>query len=276
MVLVKYRDRLGNTLFQYCLGRIIAEELDFALEAEPIEGFPNTASSVRGKSFDSPVQRLEDHRIDLASVLNDRSERRIELDGWFQRCEYYSPYKAKIREWLKLDPAYNTPCSDADLVVNVRRTDYISLGWALPFSYYEKAIDSLLPKNGRLSIVTDDPSDPFFRRFKRWRPTFFNAPPLNQFSYMTNAPRLVMSASSFSWWPAFLGNSEQAVWPQATFGVWAPGQVGHDIDLADESAFTCVHCPQPYKPSWIEKIHQTAEKVQRRSAPLLKVFKNRV
>ena len=42
-----YKALIGNNMFQYCLGRILAEELGFALQAEAIPGFPNTAERIK-------------------------------------------------------------------------------------------------------------------------------------------------------------------------------------------------------------------------------------
>jgi len=55
---VRYKARLGNNLFQYCLGRILAEELAFELHAQAIPGFPNTAQRVNGSNCDGPEQIL--------------------------------------------------------------------------------------------------------------------------------------------------------------------------------------------------------------------------
>ena len=48
MVEVKYCGQIGNQLFQYCLGRIIAERLGFELFATAIPGFPGTFEKVLG------------------------------------------------------------------------------------------------------------------------------------------------------------------------------------------------------------------------------------
>ena len=47
MVTVKYLGRLGNNLFQYALGRIIAESLDYPLQASAIDGFDGTFDIVK-------------------------------------------------------------------------------------------------------------------------------------------------------------------------------------------------------------------------------------
>jgi hypothetical protein len=124
MVDVRYRERLGNNLFQYCMGRILAEGLGFALQAEPIAGFPNTQQCVEGARYEMPEQVLSGHCIDLRGILADRSPRRIVLNGWFQRSEYYRLHRERIREWLAFDASV-MPDSSPQVLVHVRRTDYI-------------------------------------------------------------------------------------------------------------------------------------------------------
>lgn len=255
MVEVHYRDRLGNNLFQYCLGRILAEHFGYALRAEALDGFSRTKDVVTGDEHTSPEQILEGHRVDLDGVLCNSSPRKIILNGWFQRHEYFNPHRERIQSWLTMDPQHITPCTDADVVVNVRRTDYIGLGWALPFSFYEEAIERALPKGGRVSIVTDDPNDTFFLRFRKWKPKFFKGTPLQQMSYLSHAPRLVMSASTFSWWPAFLGKAESVVCPVPAFGPWARDS-GHEISLADCERFICVPCESAYQMGFTERLYQ--------------------
>jgi hypothetical protein len=253
---VRYKARLGNNLFQYCLGRILAEELGFALHAEAIPGFPNTAQSVDGARFERPEQILTGQRVDLDGILADRSARRLVLDGWFQRHEYYRPHRAKIREWLAFDPSIRVPDSKPDVVVNVRRTDFVQLGWALPYSYYEEALEQLLPNGGDLWIVTDDRRDPFLRNFARWRPQFYSGSAVEQMLFMATALRLVMSQSTFSWWPTFLGDLQQVVCPLASFGAWSEQGEARDASLVERDRFICLQCHDPYQPTTVEERHQ--------------------
>ena len=71
MIEVKYLGTLGNNMFQYALGRILAEEMGYEFSAEPIygenfllregEGFKNTIEKVEGKSYDSSIQVVTQH-----------------------------------------------------------------------------------------------------------------------------------------------------------------------------------------------------------------------
>lgn len=254
MIDVHYRGRLGNNLFQYCLGRILAEELGFKLKAGTVPGFPNTAQEVAGNCYSEPEQVLVGQRIDFNSIMADRSPRRLVLHGYFQQIEYYKPYRERIRHWLALDPSIRSPAVKPDLVIHVRRKDYVSYGWALPFSYYEAAIQRVLPDGGNIWIATDDHRDPFFWRFKPWKPRFFHGSPLENFALLMNAQRLILSPSSFSWWAAFLGECREIVAPVSSFGLWTGDPEG--ANLIDSDRFTCLECPAPYQPVGAEKLYQ--------------------
>ena len=259
-----YKALLGNNMFQYCLGRIIAEHLGFALDAEPIPGFPNTAQRVEGASWNTPVQTLTGQIIDLESVLEDCGPRKIQLHGWFQRHEYYRPHRDKIRQWLAFDPSIRRPDEIPDVVVHVRRTDYIPLGWALPFSYYDEALTRMLPHGGKVLIMTDDRKDPFFRKFARWNPKFSNGTAMEDLLAMTMAPRLVMSQSTFSWWPTFLGDHQAVACPLPSFGAWSPQGEACDANLIERDRFLCIECREPYQPSTADRWHQKRRALWRR------------
>jgi hypothetical protein len=264
MIEVRYKARLGNNLFQYCFGRILAEALGFELRAGQIEGFRGTAEPVRGASATEPEQVLTGQQIDLDAVLSDRRPRRILVDGWFQRHEYYRPHRERIRQWLAFDPGIRAPERAPDLVAHVRRTDYVKIGWALPFSFYEEAFERLLPRGGDVWIVTDDPRDPFFDNFARWRPTFSTGTALEDLRLMTSAKRMVMSQSTFSWWPTFLGDPHEVVCPLPTFGAWSPQGDASDATLIERDRFICIPCTEPAAPTAAENRYQKRRAFHRR------------
>lgn len=259
-----YKALLGNNMFQYCLGRILAERLGFQLRADGIPGFPNTAQSVSGHAYDGPEQRLTGQIVDLEALLADPTPRRIVLEGWFQRYPYYRPYRDQIRQWLAFNPSIRRPATPPDVVVHVRRTDYVGVGWALPFSFYEEALERLVPKGGRVWILTDDRHDPFFRRFKKWRPVFTAGTAQEDLLFMTHARRIVMSQSTFSWWPTFLGDPDVVVCPVPSFGAWSEQGEARDAALIERDRFVCIECREPYRPSGAEARYQSRRLWKRR------------
>lgn len=274
MVEVRYnkldnRTLFGNNMFQYCLGRILAQELGYALAAESIPFFPNTAERVEGARHDALVQQIGGQIIDLKAITEDRSPRRLVVEGWFQRSEYYHPYRSQIREWLKFDPSVRRPATRPEVVVHVRRTDYVNIGWALPFSFYEAALTKLLPNGGDIFILTDDPGDPFFRQFKKWRPQFPAGSAIEDLLFLTQARRIVMSQSTFSWWATFLGDPEEVICPLPAFGAWAPDGEAREATLVERDRFTCLPCPDPYRMSGLEKLHFRRRTLPRRFVKFL-------
>jgi hypothetical protein len=218
MIEVRYMGRTGNNMFQYCLGRILAEELGFALQAGPISGFPNTEEKIEGLSIQDPVQILMGQQIERDEIRADPSHRRIVLNGFFQRYEYYRPWRHKIRQWLAFHPAVRMPDLRPGVVVHVRRADYVRRGWALPYSYYDEALESLLPHGGDV----------------------FDGTALETMLFMSRSLQVVISQSSFSWWPTFLGDVERTICPLPQFGLWGTESFG--INLIERDRFICLHC----------------------------------
>lgn len=271
MVEVRYQGGLGNNMFQYCLGRLLAEDLGFALRAQPIPEFPNTGQAVQGARYDAPEQIVAGQRIDIAAILADRGPRKIVLDGWFQRLEYYREHLSRIREWLAFGPSVALPEGPADVAVHVRRTDYVGRRWTVPFSFYNAALERLKPRPGCVWIVTDDAKDPYFRRFRGWKPKFLSGAPGEDMLFLTRARNLVLSPSTFSWWAAILGAQEQVICPDAAFGAWSKlGASDGEVDLIDRDRFVCLTCDAPDTPTPRERQYQLRRYLQFRAVRALR------
>ncbi len=267
---VRYFGRLGNRLFQYSLGRIIAEELGYQLHADPIEGFSGTYKQVQGYDAEesAPVELLGKERINLEAILENTKPRKIILDGWFQRYEFYRPYKDKIRqEWLKVDQVASPKPHPDDLVLNIRRGDFLYYGQATPFSFYQKLIESQPYR--RLVIVTDDIRDPFFWRFSPYGYELFKGSPMQHFWYLMHARRLIISKSTFSWWAAFLSSAESIVDPIPHTKAWSglgfsDEEIDFNLTVDDEPRFNYIQCKEDYKMNMPERIHYERSNFYRR------------
>lgn len=99
MIEVIYDGNLGNNLFQYCFGRILAETLGYKLVADPILGFPKTYDFVNGDSYYNinPITlRGQKPNLDFLNEANPKHH--ILLTGYFQRYEYYRPHGNSIKQ----------------------------------------------------------------------------------------------------------------------------------------------------------------------------------
>ena len=70
MIKVQYGGRLGNNMFQYCFGRILAEKLGYELIASPIMGFDETNQKVNGKRVEGYPPKLGCHEVDIDNLLS--------------------------------------------------------------------------------------------------------------------------------------------------------------------------------------------------------------
>lgn len=271
MIEVKYVGRLGNNLFQYCLGRILAEKLGYCLKADPIPGFPNTAYPLNGNdysSYDSEV--LQGQQINLEQVVSTPRKRRIVLDGFFQRYEYYKPYREIIKDnWLRMAQEISdssTIIGLKDMVIHVRLGDFFQHRAVLPFSWYKNLLENV--PYDKLYLVTDEPDNPYLFRFKKYNPIVRSSTnnPIDDFGFITRFKKIVQSQSTFSWWASFLSNATEIYTPVPLEGYWSGIGYGSDIDLrVEESKYIYAPCFEVYKPSFRESFIDEARAFRRKA-----------
>lgn len=228
MIEVIYQKGFANQIFQYCFGRILAEKHGLHLRAYPLSGFPNTNKAVLGGLYDSNEFLVSTVDQAFAAINHLPRQSKIVLSGYFQDSRLFLDFMPAIKhQWLKLDssitPSINP--NDTDLVIHVRRSDYILYRWGAPYSYYHEALQGLSFR--RLIIVTDDPFDPFLGRFKEYNPVIVSGSYLSDFKALTKASKLVMSPSTFSWWAAVLSDANEIFFPIPKSGIWSQGYHEH-------------------------------------------------
>lgn len=227
VVEIAFQALLGNRLFQFCVGKVIAEELGFKLYCPQIWGFPNTYDYINNKP--SVAYKTENilamHDIDIKGIVSNSSPRNIRLEGYFQRYKYFEKYSEIIRnDWLKIDPELTCKQNPEDIVVHIRSKPYY-----LPFEYYKKALDST--SYGRLFICIDEPNSPFLENFKPYNPIVKSGRSLCQlmdsdvswddiskinfddFVFISSFNKIICSHSTFCWWAAFLSNAQEIYAP---------------------------------------------------------------
>jgi len=196
---------------------------------------------------------LEGHLIDLDAVLAGGSGKRIILDGFFQRYEYFRAYKKVIQnEWLRMDNRYAV--GQNDLSIHIRAGDL----WcedspapvhpdypALPFSYYQKIIEE--GKWEKIHIVTESKDDPMVLKLSRLFGAQVRSGSVEEdFCFLRSSKNIVLSVSTFSWWAAWLSEAVRIDLPVA--GIWNP-EVRPEVDLrvSDEDRYL-FHYPAFQRP----------------------------
>ncbi len=229
MVNIHPKGRLGNLMFQYALSRIISERMDYATDMDlPFDN----AKMLRGRICKGSVQKLTGHTIDLKAIFDNKKDRRIFLQGYFQQLRYYAYHKEEIKQWFHIKENYRKP-GMGDLVIHVRGGDLYRKGCNIqhvpcPYSYYKSIIDK--SEYDKLFIVTERPDDIIVQKIHvNYKSEIISQSVLEDYYFMLHASKLVMSVCTIVWWAAWLGKAKEVHFP--LLGFWHPESVRKDIDL---------------------------------------------
>lgn len=233
----KENQATGNRLFQYCWAREIAERKGFCLIPDPIIGFPETYKILPGKEvFENELitgYQPEQQIFNMNEIYNHSGK--IRIHGYPQRYEYYAFNKSNILKWLTIEneELYDVPDED-DIVMHVRLSDYKTNGWSVPIEYFISVLMQEKYKNAY--IVTEDPTNLEIQKLidfgciikdnSRFGPVNGS---IADFVFLKKAKKIIMSASTFSWWAAFLSGG--IVYYPYNCGLWSKSPGIGDIDL---------------------------------------------
>ncbi len=224
MITLQYTpDGLGNLMFQYCFARMLAEKTGQELVAQPINGFPHTADCVTGQRITSPtitVMCSESNPAQFESLCSFSNDHGYTLKGFFQNFSSYPADRKKIQQWFELPQVKDTYSIYAnDLVLHIRLGDYIQHGIALSINYYDLLLQKI--KYDRLFIVTATPKHPFIHKFKKYQPIIVsNKMEILDFQFLKQFSKMVLPASTFSWWAAYLSDhATEVYWPMPQRGL---------------------------------------------------------
>ncbi len=263
MIELSYHGGLGNTLFQYCFSRILHERTGLTVAVRPstyiqhltnnqinrnhlgIQGFPQTFQPLDGrKLIGYPAVYLPHHNT--PESINPDYEEAINLDsacsqilhtgcilaGFFQRYEYYRPWKLDIRKWLATDINATRFPGDKDVVVYVQ--SYFNIG---P-SFFTQSLKEL--SFDKLFVLVNDleRSQPFLKAMERFKPLLIHSTnPLEDFEFLRRARIAIVAPSSFSWWACWLSSAERIITARPDEGFGAEGHLVSDLVISDESRY---------------------------------------
>lgn len=238
---VQFRGRLGNNLFQYAFGRIVATELDLAFQCfresrlsqrlvkratleDVVESFPNAPLYLNGRRVRSPTMSFcvgqrgwQGQRISMSTMLSDRTPRRIRLSGYFQRFEYYEPYMQQIRRWFEVRPSsvVGPAVSANDVLINVRGgNDFATEGWCLPASYYLTALANMENVRTVYACGVGD-INMILRALSKYKPVVVSGTAIEHFVLFRKFRRIILSNSTFAWWASLLSDADVICGPRS-------------------------------------------------------------
>lgn len=243
--------RLGNQMFQFSALKGIARNLNYQYCIPPSKNqnewtdhqlfipfkMKNTTTlNIQYIDETRPVIVESDFSFD-EKLFNECPEW-VDLRGFFQSEKYFKHIRNELLEDFEfkdeiLDPAKQTiSLWKNPIALHIRRTDYLTNPnhTALELDYYEKALKHF-DENSEIIIFSDDPQWCMNQElFDDDR--FMISETMNSYMdlcLMTLCRGHIIANSSFSWWGAWLSNSELVVAPSG----WFKGSNNQHLDTKD-------------------------------------------
>jgi len=210
MIKVHFTGRLGNNMFQYCFGRILAEQMEYKLECPLIPYFKN-AILIDGNIITNFIVIDRNFRGTIKDLLYWKNERGIILTGFYQNQSFYIDKRNEIREWFKYDVKNKQSILDNDIVLHIRRTDYYGNNSRLKLNFYTDILDN--GKYNNIFICGDEFDLETREILKRFNPIYVHESEIDDMMFISQFNNIIMSNSTYAWWAAFLSFAKNIFYP---------------------------------------------------------------
>ena len=239
-VYVKFDEwgRMGNRMFQYAFGYILAKQKNTDLFAPALPNFniESTLTSLPNTNFIS-TRSYGFQYVDWSELLTTSQD--IIVDSFVQKSRYYIPYRNELISLFNIK--LNNSINQNKLVIHIRETDYCQLNWFLGYNYYKEIITTSGFTD--IIIVTDNSKCDTVKKLISEGCVLNTEGIVNQFNVVSDnramhdfttllySENIALSPSSFSWWAAFLGLHKKIIFPILKNSIWKESPGLDDIDL---------------------------------------------
>ena len=195
-------------------------------EGGPPTSLPEGISNYYREKMSRHPNGIDISKMDngLTSILDN-----TKVDGNMQSMNYIKDYRSLIMSWVKIDKGTLSDLPDDLCVIHIRGGDFRFSSAFLSRSYYDSAIRQMLSKNQNMkfAIVTDDigysrsiyPDVPIIGGSATGNSDMniashhMGGPIWMDWDILSNAKNVIMSASSFSFWPVYLNSNAYVIAP---------------------------------------------------------------
>jgi hypothetical protein len=225
---------LGNKMFINALAYIIAIKTGRELITVPIKFFNSTIQNHKVVEMHKPrfTRSYGDQYVNLDDLCDHNGD--IVVNSFVQRQEYYSDYRAELKQFFK--EASMTGSAHDNTVLYVRNGDYKDIGAYIGLENYYRMLDKVDIDISKLTIVTPHIDSDIEIIAQKYNANILSGNIFDDFLYIKNARNIIMSQSTFSWWAAFLGDAENVYIPLSIKGMskgwWYTVPDIDDVDLA--------------------------------------------
>lgn len=236
--------RLANQMFQYASLKGIARNrgYDFCIPPQNVYGQIDPVVT-KGLNIFDVFEQIGDNNIQLTKnevvyeetfefnkEIFDNCPDNVDLYGYYQSSKYFDHVKEEIKKDFTFSNEVERLCSDMIesirdnkklIALHIRRTDYtVNPNHPVqPISYYENALKKF-DKNDKIIVFSDDPK--WCQQQEIFADESIMISEDNDadidMCLMSKCNYHIIANSSFSWWGAWLADSEQVIAPKNWFG----------------------------------------------------------
>lgn len=243
MISVNYRGFLGNNLFQYAFGRILAERMNTSLFIKNnktyLSIFKNIVSIDR-KEDSKEFRILNPNKYDISKLCE--CDCSYILNGFFQFYFYYKEYKKDIKEWFRTDDIlFNiNDIQEKDSLISLRvKKDMKRIVGENEYKYVDEMIEQypLIP-GYKTYVVSDDIDDDISKQvIKKFNAIAIPTDKITNFLTIQKFKRIYLSPSTYAWWAAWLSNADFICFPEIGFWHSRFKKTHNDLFVDDESRY---------------------------------------
>ena len=251
--------RLANQMFQYASLKGIARNRGYEFSIPPEQVFGQNDPLVKTSPLNiyNVFENISNNNIQISKnpILAERMHEfdrqlfdscpdNVDLYGYYQSPKYFEHIKDEIKNDFTFskevealcDEMYESISGKKVVSLHIRRTDYtVNNNHPLqPMSYYEDAL-KLFDKNVQILVFSDDPH--WCQEQELFADDSIMISEGNDadidLCLMTKCDYHIIANSSFSWWGAWLGDSEKVVAPSNWCADSCAGKSVKDMEFSD-------------------------------------------
>lgn len=243
--------RLGNQMFQFASLKGIARNRGFEYCFPPTQNqnewtdhqlfnpfkLSNT-SQLNVQFIDSSRPTVVEQSFSFDENLFNECPDWVSIQGYFQTEKYFKHIELEIKQDFEFKDEIIEPCKDMISSINrpislhIRRTDYLTNPnhTSLDLLYYKKALNEF-GKDSTILVFSDDPD--WCNQQEIFSDDRFLIAEGNSnyvdLCLMTLCSGHIIANSSFSWWGAWLSESNKVIAPSG----WFKGSKNEHLDTKD-------------------------------------------
>lgn len=230
--------RLGNQMFQYAALRSLAKNFDYnyclpVIESKMYNEDLNLYDCFllnEEKQIKTDLYQLNIDTFGFDEAIYSKCPDNVDLHGYFQDVKYFESNSGDIRNSFTFKEVHSEAAknfffpafgSEKVLSLHVRRGDYLNFEHhpTQPLEYYSKAL-RFFPRDVKVLVFSDDMEWVEQQELFQGERFFLsrNNNTAVDLCMQTFCKYHIITNSTYSWWGAWLANSEKVVKPKMWFG----------------------------------------------------------